>query len=87
MLGIGKGSEGVTCAIFVSSYSSFVSPNRSVDLGHQAIGGVIRIDERKSTEFILIDRSYNFVVDGRQDWILLGEFTIEVEGVSPVFLS
>lgn len=66
--------------------SFFFSPSIQFDLGHQAIGDVIRIDERESTEFILINGPNNFVVYGRQDRVFLGEFTVKVEGVSSVFL-
>jgi hypothetical protein len=48
---------------------------------------VIGIDERESAEFILIDGSDNFVVNGCQDGIFLGEFTVEIQGVSSAFLQ
>jgi hypothetical protein len=53
----------------------------------QTVWDVIGIDERESAEFILIDGSDNFVVNGCQDGIFLGEFTVEIQGVSSAFLQ
>lgn len=50
------------------------------------MGYVIGIDKGKSAEFVLIDCSDNFVVNRRQDRIFLGEFTVEIQGVSSAFL-
>jgi hypothetical protein len=47
---------------------------------------IIGIDERESAEFILIDGSDNFVVNGCQDGIFLGKFTVKIQSVFSAFL-
>lgn len=47
---------------------------------------IIGIDERESTEFVLIDGPHNFMVNGRQDGIFLSEFTVKIQSISSVFL-
>lgn len=86
-----EGSWVLSCAILSLPFSFstflFLAPNCFVLLGRQqTMWDIIGIDEREATEFVLVDGTDNFMVNGSQDGVFLGEFTIKIQSVSSVFL-
>ena len=55
-------------------------------VGRRTVDVVVGIDERESAEFDLIDGAHHFVIDGRQDRVLLGELAVKVERVPSTLL-